>query len=242
MARLDRFYCFKHQVTAFKSSSIIPVGISDHSLVQCSVFIKNVKCNSAYWHFNVTLLSDNVFKKAFECFWNNYRQTKSEYSSLQQWWDVGKGKIKQLCQQYTLNVTRDMARSMKALETEIVELQTPQEKENIFKFSKEKSQLYLTCWVFLLKVLWSDPDSSMFLRWTLPLISSSVWNRRTGRGGSYIPCGPTLESCCRRLLRFVGVRSPSMRSCTTESFRRNQNSCSLFLRAYQRLQQRPVQS
>ncbi|KAJ4930095.1 hypothetical protein JOQ06_019108 [Pogonophryne albipinna] len=43
--------------------------------------------------------------------------------SLNQWWDVGKVKIKQLCLQYTFNVTKDMARSLRALEREVVELQ-----------------------------------------------------------------------------------------------------------------------
>ena len=48
--------------------------------------------------------------------------SKSDFISLKLWWDYGKVEIKQLCQQYTLNVTRDIARSMKDLETEIVEV------------------------------------------------------------------------------------------------------------------------
>lgn len=141
LARLDRFYCFKHQNNVLKGCSIHPVGISDHSLVQVSIFIKDVKCKSAYWHFNVTLLSDSVFKDTFKFFWSEYAKTKSDFTSLQQWWDIGKGKIKQLCLQYTLNVTRDMTRSMKDLESEIVKLQdladSTGEKEH-FKVLKRK--------------------------------------------------------------------------------------------------------
>lgn len=70
------------------------------------------------------LLSDTVFKGAFKCFWRVFRETKSEYSSLQQWWDVGKGQIKQLCLQYTFNATKVMTRSVEALEREIVEPQS----------------------------------------------------------------------------------------------------------------------
>lgn len=123
LARLDRFYCYEHHFNVFKSSVISPVGFSDHSLVQCVVFIKNVKCRSAYWHFNTTLLTNNGFKESLRYFWFYFRRTKSEYSSLQQWWDVGKVQIKQLCLQYTLSVTRDMTRSMRDLEREVVELQ-----------------------------------------------------------------------------------------------------------------------
>ncbi|KAK3537567.1 hypothetical protein QTP70_014369 [Hemibagrus guttatus] len=51
------------------------------------------------------------------------KQEKAAFSSLQLWWDVTKTQIKVFCQQYTLNVTRDIVRSLKALEIEIVELQ-----------------------------------------------------------------------------------------------------------------------
>ncbi|KAK3522640.1 hypothetical protein QTP86_028630, partial [Hemibagrus guttatus] len=51
------------------------------------------------------------------------KQEKAAFSSLQLWWDFTKAQIKVFCQQYTLNVTRDIVRSLKALEIEIVELQ-----------------------------------------------------------------------------------------------------------------------
>lgn len=37
LARLNRFYCFKHH---FKSCQIIQVGLSDHSLVLCCFYLK----------------------------------------------------------------------------------------------------------------------------------------------------------------------------------------------------------
>ncbi|KAJ4923422.1 hypothetical protein JOQ06_021421, partial [Pogonophryne albipinna] len=40
------------------------------------------------------------------------------------WWDCGKADIKQLCLQYTLNVSCDITKSMRDLEMEIVELQS----------------------------------------------------------------------------------------------------------------------
>ncbi|KAK3510999.1 hypothetical protein QTP70_027845 [Hemibagrus guttatus] len=51
------------------------------------------------------------------------KQEKAAFSSLQLWWDFTKAQIKVFCQQYTLNVTRDIVGSLKALEIEIVELQ-----------------------------------------------------------------------------------------------------------------------
>lgn len=123
MARLDRFYCFKHNFNIFKECRILPVGFSDHSLVSCSVFISNVKPKSAYWHFNTALLLDAHFRETFIFFWENFRMRKDDFASLKQWWDHGKVEIKQLCQQYTFNVSHNIAKSMRDLETEIVELQ-----------------------------------------------------------------------------------------------------------------------
>ncbi|KAK3526474.1 hypothetical protein QTP70_029652, partial [Hemibagrus guttatus] len=55
---------------------------------------------------------------------NSSRKEKRDLSSCRQWWDHGKVLIQQLCQQYTANVTRDITKSLRELEIEIVELQT----------------------------------------------------------------------------------------------------------------------
>ena len=124
LARLDRLYCFKHHFSIFKRCSICPVGFSDHSMVLCEVFIKNLKSRSAYWHFNTALLLDAHFREVFIYFWRGFRERKGDFICLKQWWDYGKIQTKQLCQQYTLNVSRDITKSMKDLEIDIVELQS----------------------------------------------------------------------------------------------------------------------
>ena len=122
-ARLDRIYCFKHHFNIYKSCTIIPAVFTDHSLVLCQVFIRNVKPKSAYWHFNSVLTFDRKFREVLIYFWDVFRQRKNDFSSLRQWWDHGKTEIKLLCQQHTLNVTRDITRSMKDLEIDIVDLE-----------------------------------------------------------------------------------------------------------------------
>ena len=123
LARLDRFYCFKHNFNVFKTSQMTPVSFSDHFLVRCRVFIANFKHRSAYWHFNVSLLNDANFIESFRFFWTSFRKEKRDFSSYRQWWDHGKILIQQLCQEYTANVTRDITKSLRELEIDIVELQ-----------------------------------------------------------------------------------------------------------------------
>jgi hypothetical protein len=100
------------------------VGFSDHCLITKVVYINAVKPESTYWHFNITLLSDAHYRKCCSFFWERWRSQNDSFVSLQQWWDTGKIQIQQLCNQYTMNVTRNITRSMNALESEIVELLT----------------------------------------------------------------------------------------------------------------------
>ncbi len=123
MARLDRFYCFKHHVNVVRKCEIVPVGFTDHSLVLCQVFIANVKVKSAFWHFNTSLLSDLNFKEVLCFFWNQCKLRKQCFSDLRQWWDIGKIEIKLFCQQYAFNVSRDITHAMRKLESEIANLQ-----------------------------------------------------------------------------------------------------------------------
>jgi len=123
LARLDRFYVFKHYLSTFKNCFISPVGFSDHSIVICTVTLHSVKPRSAYWHFNTNLLSDAHFRETFTFFWENFKKEKTDFQSLEKWWEFGKVQIKQLCQQYTHNVTKDIINSIKALEDEILKFQ-----------------------------------------------------------------------------------------------------------------------
>ena len=98
------------------------MGVSDHSLVQWSIFIQNVKTSSAYWHFNTALLEDRSFREAFSFVWLSHREQKSMFTAVQKWWDYGKTVIKQFCQQYNHNVTKQITRSLQDLETEVQHL------------------------------------------------------------------------------------------------------------------------
>ena len=84
-------------------------------MVICEVFIANMKNKSAYWHFNTALHLDVHFREVSIYSWKCFKERKGDFMWLKQWWDHGKIQTKQLCQQYTLNVSRDITKSMKDL-------------------------------------------------------------------------------------------------------------------------------
>nr|BAC82603.1 pol-like protein [Takifugu rubripes] len=121
-ARLDRFLLL--QTSVFSGCKIMPVGFTDHSLVLSKLGIKNILPKSAHWHFNSSLTQDTSFREVLRHFWSGFRGRKSDFMCLGQWWDRGKTEKQLLCQQYTLNATQDTRRSIRDLETEIVELES----------------------------------------------------------------------------------------------------------------------
>ncbi|KAI4880461.1 hypothetical protein NFI96_009804 [Prochilodus magdalenae] len=64
-----------------------------------------------------------LFIESVQAIMKNDGGRKQQFRSLRQWWDYGKVEIRQLCQQYTFNVSRHITDSMKQLEDEILGLQ-----------------------------------------------------------------------------------------------------------------------
>jgi len=57
----------------------------------------------------VSLLCDLKFKEIFVFFWKEFKIKKDCFVNLRQWWDYGKVEIRLLCQQYTFNVSKNIA-------------------------------------------------------------------------------------------------------------------------------------
>ena len=76
-----------------QSCSIHQVGVSDHSLVQVSISVKNVAVPIGITMLPCLLIllseyQECYYQNAFTLFWKNYTETKSLYTSLQQPWDI----------------------------------------------------------------------------------------------------------------------------------------------------------
>ncbi len=118
-ARLDRFYTDKCNKGRFFSNRISPTSISDHHYISMSSL--SPKSYKSHWHFNNALLQDHIFEHSFGLFWKSWREERGSYSSLSQWWYLGKVQIKAFCQQYTTNNTETLKVKMKMIEQEILQ-------------------------------------------------------------------------------------------------------------------------
>ncbi len=59
--RIDYIFLSSSLISSNSSISILPILLSDHSAVLCSVRLSDVKAKSPRWRFNISLLSNQTF-------------------------------------------------------------------------------------------------------------------------------------------------------------------------------------
>ncbi len=60
-SRIDYIFLIPSLISSNSSISILPILLSDHSAVLCSVPLSDVKAKSSRWRFNISLLSNQTF-------------------------------------------------------------------------------------------------------------------------------------------------------------------------------------
>ncbi len=115
LARLDRFYCFKHSLIFLEAVQFVQwvCLITVCYSVLYLVALLNQKVLIGILIGN--LLCDKHFKDIFKEFWNLFRTTKSSFQCLQQWWDVAKVQLSS-CVSNILSMSQEtLTRSWKQL-------------------------------------------------------------------------------------------------------------------------------
>lgn len=115
-------------------------------------------------------------------------------------WDCGKVEIKQLCQQYTFNVSRDITKSLRDLEMEVVELQSSAESTGNPVYREELKVKKAV----LADLLFQPKEDREILQGTMNFYSRLYQSEYTGDEKAF-------NSFCGRLLRGQrGHGSPSV--------------------------------
>ena len=80
------------------SCSIInnPITKNDHCALTLRLKFDECERGPGIWKLNASVLETYIFKESFQTFWVQWRLKKSEFPNLRTWWDIGKGKIKDI--------------------------------------------------------------------------------------------------------------------------------------------------
>ncbi|CAM2116133.1 unnamed protein product [Caretta caretta] len=68
-SRLDHIYLSRFHLSRAHSSNIWPAPFSDHHLATITASLRAERPGPAYWHFNNSLVEDEVFVMSFWEFW-----------------------------------------------------------------------------------------------------------------------------------------------------------------------------
>ena len=83
------------------SSDNLPCPFSDHCAVALSVAVPLVLTRSpGVWKLNVSVLEEEDYVSLISFFWASWREKKSDFVTVMDWWEVAKSKIKALTVTY----------------------------------------------------------------------------------------------------------------------------------------------
>jgi len=143
-SRLDRFYLSHRWCRSVIYSGIKLAHFTDHNLVWIKLSLAETRRGKGFWHFNNALVQDEAFLLIFRNFWQAWRDRKGDFCSLGLWWDVGKARLKLLCQEYSYGWSATIGVEIAKLEEELLHLEsrlttlTPAE---LHTYEKKKSTL-----------------------------------------------------------------------------------------------------
>ena len=98
-SRLDRIYSPADYVV--RHCDVTQCPLSDHDAVRASYELpSSFTRGRGFWKLNVEVLAEDVFKRELRLCYEGWRTLKPAFSSLTNWWDEIKSRIKQFCIKY----------------------------------------------------------------------------------------------------------------------------------------------
>ena len=101
-SRIDLVGCPVSWLPSVSSCEILPCPFSDHSAVALSLssIPDAVPRGPGFWKLNTSILKEPDFVSEISTFWSAWRDSRDSFSSLLDWWDLGKVRIRSLSIDY----------------------------------------------------------------------------------------------------------------------------------------------
>ena len=117
--------------------------------MKIKITFTKIKNTSPIWCLNTELLEDKNYCELIEELWTQWKNKKTNFPKIQDWWDIGKNKIKWLTQQYSTQKHRSFKSSKENLERELKEIEhmisdTTHTDPNLINDYNDKKQILKT--------------------------------------------------------------------------------------------------
>ncbi|CAB4014514.1 Hypothetical predicted protein [Paramuricea clavata] len=107
--RLDRFYFSSSLVRDYDVETDITIyPYSDHDFVRVLLTVDKASSNvgPGVWKLNVSLLQVQEVREQIASFWEHWKDRKSDFGNVAEWWDYGKLRVKSLFLKYSHKASR----------------------------------------------------------------------------------------------------------------------------------------
>jgi len=105
-SRIDYFLCSKMIDNEISKVSILPCIYSDHDFIGIVINTDTSERGPGLWMFNASLLNDSNYIALIEQFWPQWSMTKINYTTISDWWELTKVKIKALTIEYSKSLKK----------------------------------------------------------------------------------------------------------------------------------------
>ncbi len=126
-SRIDYIFLSPSLISSNSSISILPILLSDHSAVFCSVPLSDVKAKSPRWHFNISLLSNQTFITSLKEYIKDFLEINMPSDvDPQILWETTKCAIRGFCISFSSTLAKAKTHQFTQLENKIQSLQNLQ--------------------------------------------------------------------------------------------------------------------
>ena len=124
-SRIDLVGIPSQWVSSVSACSVVPCPFSDHCEVQVSVTVPDIiPSGPGLWKLNTAVLKDAEYVRLISHFWQAWRGSMDNISSLAKWWDAGKSRLKGLTIRYCKSRPAAGARNRSLLTDLVAHLKT----------------------------------------------------------------------------------------------------------------------
>ncbi len=126
-SRIDYIFLSPSLISSNSSISILPILLSDHSAMLCSVPLSDVKAKSPRWRFNISLLSNQTFITSLKEYVKDFLEINMPSDvDPQILWETTKCAIRGFCISFSSTLAKARTHQFTQLENKIQSLQNLQ--------------------------------------------------------------------------------------------------------------------
>ena len=139
-SRTDLVGCPVSWLPSVSCCDILACPFSDHSAVCLSLssLPDAVSRGPGFWKLNTSILSESDFVHEISAFWSSWRNSKDSFTSLLDWWDLGKARIKTLSIAYCRRRSAKKKERFKLLSEKVANLKSVVDQGHISALSDYK--------------------------------------------------------------------------------------------------------